>query len=143
MSIKAVRRAIQTHVKTLSGIRRSETVMPDTINTADLPLAVTYTGRGVWTGLTFGEHGNQQTRTYVVRVYVEPIGQGVTDERYTAAEELMQTVAKSFQSASVSGVWKFTEITDSGVMADGRLAWANVPYVGFEVTIKAVQLEAV
>jgi len=138
MSVSTVITALQTEWATLSGVTKAPTAMPASLNTADLPMALSFPGPGQWNlhSLTL----KRQERNYVVKVYLAPVAQGQgVDEGFQDTVTLMQT----FGAAALDWpTWKstsfenITSITDNG---HEILSFAELNYHGFTLTLTVVE----
>ena len=138
MSIKTVTTALQTKWASLSGVTSAPTEMPASLNSADLPIALTYPGPGTWNlhSLTM----KRGSRTYIVRVFVAPValGQGV-DEGFQDTLTLMQTfgeAALDWSSWRGSDFEQIATITDNG---HEILTFAETAYHGFTLQLEIVE----
>jgi len=142
MSITTTIEAIKAVVSSGStGIRRVCPPYPGSLNAADLPCCVVVPGEAAW-----NEHAGKlyrQGRTYSLRYYVKPVGQGkgVTD----GAEQcfpLLQQQGYAFVSNpslddQVDHIGQQGEFADSGLRGD--MEYAGVFYHGFELQISVVE----
>jgi hypothetical protein len=141
MSIATTRAAIQANNLTISGIVTAPTVMPNSLNDADLPAAIVFTSAAAWLHETFGEAGESERRSYDVRVYVKAVGQGEAGEAYETAETLLQAMGHNYLAdRGIDGsIFHDWEITDGGVRGD--LEYAGQMYVGFVLSLRAMTWE--
>lgn len=136
MTIATTVAALQALHATVTGITSAPTVMPASINTADLPMVLTIPGAGTWTRRAFDQA--QQERVYLVRVFVGPTGQGTVDEAFDAALPILQAMGVVYLAWTLTDVVYDMDFTDSGL--DGRLLFGGQEYRGFEfrLTVREV-----
>jgi hypothetical protein len=133
--------ALQTLNAAITGIASAPTAMPGALNTASLPIVLVFPQQGEWLFEAVGM--GTLKRTYAVRVYVEPVGQGQgVDEAFQACLSLLDRFGDKYQatiSLTVSGdtTCYVSNITDSGI--DGRLLFAGIEYHGFEFKIQVTE----
>ena len=150
MSVAATVTGIQTVNAAITGVTSAPTAMPGSLNTADLPLAITIPGPAEWQNNSAG--WGFQFRTYFVRVYVKPISQDVVaDGGFQDAMTLIQRFGdKYMEDVTFGGVVNTVRddgaqppILDGGVRAD--MTWGSdpsqAPYWGFEFQITTKESE--
>lgn len=137
MTIASVRVGFQTFLAEVTGIVSAPAKMPASINTAQLPIALTLAGPGRWMQGSIGL--KQQIRNMIVRVYVQPVAQNVpAEEGYGACEPILEAVGAAFlDDPTLSDVVSAlqvqeNEMTDTGIIV---LAYGDVDYHGFEITV--------
>jgi len=143
VSITTTIAAIQAKNLAVTGIKSAPTKMPSALNTSVLPIALVWPGPATWNLAAMGL--KRQTREYVVRVYVQPAGQGITgpDDGYTACLALLEAVGQAYVGDITYGsanIDTTQEMSDSGVSFGGPdLTWADVQYWGFVFRLRVVE----
>jgi hypothetical protein len=138
MTIATTIAALQALHITVTGVVTAPTVTPASINTADLPLVLTIPGAATWEQEYAG--GHEQTREYVVRLYVGPVGQDTVDEAFDAAVPIIQAIGTAYQdNPTLTGAVSHidTGFTDTGL--DGQLMFAGQAYRGCEFRVKVTE----
>jgi len=139
-SFATVISAIQTVNAAITGVTSAPTTVPASLNTADLPCAITTVG---------SLRGYQQAVgmprvdvTYEVRVYVAPVAQGEgVDEKYQDMLTLLKRFMDAYHTQQKAGgffsdnVEQFHEFS-----ADAYpLTFADTLYHGFTIRLTVVQ----
>jgi len=149
MGMKAVIKKLQGINALIEGVRSAPTEMPGALNTESLPCALTYPWRAPHSVPFYG--GRRTDRQYVVRLYVQPIGQGEgVDEGFQACLPFLDRFADEYHDPAnigpSDGTWQELDlVTDSGVRADltlhgsgeGQLYW------GIEFTVEIKEKKSV
>lgn len=119
-------------------LRTAPDEMPNTIDASELPCALVFAGPAEWLYETFGPDGEACKRDYLVKVYVGAVGQGIDGENYAKAEALLHAMANLYLTkCDLDGsVFATMSITDTGVIADERIAYAGQQYIGFIITLR-------
>ncbi len=140
MSITTTVTALQTLHAGISGVKSAPTAMPSNLSTGALPIALVWPGPGEWSLQAMGL--KRQERTYEVRVFVQPVAEGIAgpDAGYQACLSLLEAFGQAYQGdPSLSGsVDQIAACRDDGVTA-GALTWGNVPYWGFVYHLTVVE----
>jgi len=138
MTIATVHAAFQAKLLAVDGITTAPTRQPASIQSVDLPMAITRPGTCNWTQGSFGK--KQQIRNWEVTVYVQAIYQGQPIEQgYAATLPVLEAVGEAFlDDPTLSDVVDTLQVqedqmTDSGVLGD--LVFGGVAYHGFTMTI--------
>lgn len=138
MTIATVHAAFQTKLLAVDGITTAPTRQPASIQSVDLPMAITRPGICSWSQGSYGK--KQQIRNWEVTVYVQAIYQGQPIEQgYAATLPILEAVGEGFLDDPTLGDVVDTlqiqedEMTDSGVLGD--LLFGEVFYHGFTMTI--------
>ena len=142
MSVAATVTALQTLHADISGIKSAPTNMPSNLNTAQLPIALVWPGEATWQLAAMGL--KRQERTYIVRVFAQPVGQNVTgpDAGYDACVKLLELFGQAYQdNLSLAGaVDHIDAVRDSGISGGAmELTWAGTPYWGFVYRVTVVE----
>jgi len=137
--------ALQSVHAGVSGIASAPTAMPSNLDQATLPVALVWPGEATWQMQAIGLQ--RQERTYIVRVFVAPVAQGIAgpDEGYQECAALVQRIGAAYLDDLTLGgtVDQITEIRDSGVSGGGfELLWGNVPYWGISYRVTVVEKSA-
>lgn len=146
MSVEATVTALQALHSTVTGVKRAPSLAdyPDAINTTDLPLVLTWPGKGQWLALNQGYR--RQDRVYLVEVYLRPAGQGNglggaaqlgaqllqrLGELYLAAESVQLVNTPPYQATlKPDGA----HIEDSGI-GETMLVYGKQTFYGFVVQV--------
>ena len=139
MSIATTVSALQTKHAAISGVRTAPTAMPSNLSTAVLPIALVWPSAATWSLQAMGL--KRQEREYEVRVYVQPVAEGVAgpDAGYQACLTLLELFGQAYQgdpdlSASVDHL---LSCRDEGVTAG--LTWGQITYWGFVYHLTVVE----
>ncbi len=133
MSIANTLALLGTLHKGIEGVVAVPTAYPGSINTADLPLVITWPGRATTRPLTARALTVRSERQYSVRVFMEAIGQ---DNYDTPAQNgivmLNRFLAKYFQNPTLAdGYTQIVQVVDSGLTVGGNyVASASLVYGG-------------
>jgi hypothetical protein len=143
MSVSTTITALQTLHNNINGIKAAPTAMPSVLNTSELPIALVWPGDADWRAQAI-DLLKRQERTYIVRVYVQPIAREVAgiDKGYQRCITLLQLFGAAYVGdITLSGdVDHITSITDSGVSGGGfELTWGDVGYWGFVYRLRIVE----
>lgn len=134
MSVTSVINTLQALHATVTGVVSAPTAMPASLNTADMPIVLTFPAECTWGMLTAGSL-RRQDRVYKVRCYVAPSVQGAgVDEGYQQCLPIIQAMAEAYLAAmawttSTATVF-INSVQDMGL--DGQLMFAGTAYRGFE-----------
>ena len=142
MSVSATVSALQTLHATISGIKSAPTNMPASLNTADLPIALTWPAEATWQLAAMGL--KRQERTYIVRVYVRPVGQNMPgpDKGYDDCVALLEAFGQAYQTnlTLAGAVDHISAVSDSGPLGGGaQLMWGDTPYWGFVYRVTCIE----
>ena len=145
MTVSATIAALQTIHKTITGVVSAPTAMPSNLDQVTLPAALVWPGEATWDMQAIGL--KRQERSYIVRVFVQAVAQGITgpDQGYQACVGLLQSFgAKYLADITLGGVADhITALRDSGVSGGGfELMWGQVPYWGFVYRVSVVEKSA-
>jgi len=135
MTILATKAALQALHLTISGVRSAPTVMPLSLNTADLPCVLVFAGESTWNEL--GNQVEEQQREYICKVFVNTVVDGNPDAviPFLALFGLIY-----YNNITLSGTVNYIErIRDSGQVV---LEWAGVQYHGTEFRLRASERAA-
>lgn len=140
MTIATVHAAFQSKLAAISGITMAPVRQPASIQSVDLPMAITRPGTCSWSQGSFGK--KQQIRNWEVTVYVQAIYQGQPIEQgYAATLPILEAVGEAFlDDPTLSDAVDTLQIqedqmTDSGVLGDLTFFGGTVFYHGFTMTI--------
>jgi len=138
VTIAATIAALQALHATVTGVRTAPTKIPASFGAADLPLVMTLPGTASWESEAVGLHC--QVREYVVRLFVQPTGQGTVDEGFDAALPIIQAIGTAYQDDPTLGsavAHIDATFTDTGL--DGQLMFAGQAYRGCEFRMKITE----
>lgn len=137
MSISSIVAALQAKHALISGVTSAPATYPASLNAVGLPCALTFPGPAVWDEQTVGHM--EQKRTFIVRVYVAPIAQGLgVDQGYQACLTLLESFGQAYQSdrslgGAVEDVFK---VEDDGVQV---YPFAGADFHGFEFRLSIIE----
>lgn len=119
------------------GVKRAYTEAPASLPHADLPIFLNFTGPATYTPM--GETLAEETRTFVMKLYVKPIQQGVDGEAEAAVTEYLSAARDVFiahphlGNGAAGQVLDWIEnaqyMGDSGIIV---LPYANENFIGAE-----------
>lgn len=119
------------------GVKRVYTRAPQALADSDLPAFCTFAGGSVITPIS--ETLIEETRTWLMRLYVKPILQGIDGEAEKSVETFLVSVRNVFLSHPLLGkgakdsvlpwIEKVTWLGDSGIQV---LSYAGQNYLGIE-----------
>lgn len=137
MTIAATLDAIEDVLATVTGLARVYRHKTESIESGDLPAAVTYSGPTIGEGSRFGGATfRQHDRAYVIDVYVRPIVEATWEENIGEAETLLDECIDKFltlANLTLGGAITSIEgITDTGVVV---LTLGGNTYTGFQLTL--------
>ena len=123
--------------KTVSGVKRAYVLAPQSLADSDLPAFCTFAGPAVITPIA--ETIVEETRTWLMRLYVRPVLQGIDGEAEKEVEPYLTSVRNVFLSHPLLGkgtkdsvlswVEKAAWLGDSGIQI---LSFAGQNYLGIE-----------
>jgi len=149
MTVAATVTALQTLHATITGVSSAPTVMPASLNNAELPVCLTFPGEGGWKHNSMDGAMLQQRRRYVVKVYVAPIplGQGL-DEGYQLSLPMLQAFGEKYMGVTtLSGAIAHLGTLESGLLATdlgvGIIPFAGIDYHGFTYFVDIIEKTAV
>jgi len=153
VSVAGTRVALQTLNATITGVTSAPANYPGAINTADMPMALVWPGPAESRAESIGAL-RRQDRTWVVRVYVDAVNQGLgKHEVWQTAEVLLQRFIEAYlNSANVvldNNGAQATISTAAGDITDGGLQVLTYPpglpldaapaYYGLEVRVRVYE----
>lgn len=136
--------------RTIIGVKRAYTEAPAILPHADLPIFCNFVGPATYTPL--GETLAEETRTFVMKLYVKPIQQGVDGEAESSCVEMLIPARDVFiahphlGNGAVGKTLNFVERAeyqgDSGILV---LPYANETFIGaeFRMNITTVVLRQI
>jgi hypothetical protein len=135
MTVLTTIATLQAKHAAITGVKSAPTTYPGSINTASLPMVITIPGSGSWGSQAIGLQ--RQDRNYIVRIYVEPVGQATVDERMDDIIPLLQAFGDAYLSdIGFTGDANIDNLnipfTDSGVTT---LYFGETAYIGFELQV--------
>lgn len=129
---------------TIAGIKRAYVNAPASLPHADLPLFVNLIGAATYTPL--GETLYEETRAYIMRMYVKPFAQGIDGEAEAAVEPYLTAARDVFLSHPHLGNGTAGNTLDwvTGVQYQGDfgiaiLPFANEQFLGAEFRLNVTQ----
>ncbi len=145
MTVSTTLTALQTKHAGITGIASAPTAIPGNLDGVKLPVALTWPAEATWDMQSIGLR--RQERTYIVRVYVQAVAQGIAgpDQGYQACVALLEDFGAAYMAdLSLGGaVDHISAVRDSGVSGGGfELLWGQVPYWGFVYRVSVVEKSA-
>ena len=142
MTVLTTISALQTKHAAITGVNSAPTAMPSNLDQVTLPVALVWPGDATWDMQAISLR--RQERTYIVRVFVQAVAQGIAgpDEGYQKCAGLVEDFGAAYLSdLDLSGaVDHISAVRDSGVSGGGfELLWGNVPYWGFVYRVTVVE----
>jgi hypothetical protein len=132
-----IRQRLADIQKTITGVKRVYVWAPQSLADSDLPVFCTFAGTA--TVNTLSETLAEETRTWLMRVYVKPILQGIDGEAEKLVEPFLANVRNVFLSHPLLGkgakdsvlpwIEKATWLGDNGIQV---LSYAGQNYLGVE-----------
>lgn len=131
--------------RTVNGVKRVYEYAPQSLADSDLPAFCTFAGPASVTAI--GEDFHEETRTWLMRLYVKPVLQGIDGEAEKAVEPFLESVRDTFLAHPLLGkgvkdsvldwmkraVW----LGDSGVQI---LSFAGQNYLGVEFRLNVTTI---
>ena len=144
MSVSTIVTALQAVHAAISGVKTASGTMPSNLATAELPLVAVWPGEAEWAYAAMDQQ--RQLRTYIVRVFVCPVAQGITgpDPGYNACVALLQAFGEAYKAHShiadkADIMWP---VRDSGISGGAiELTWGNTTYWGFVFRVQIEEKE--
>ena len=137
MSVLTTLAALQAAHLTITGIASAPTAMPAALNTATLPIALTFPSAAEWNEQAIGL--KRQFREYIIRVYVNPAAQGEgVDEGFQECLPIIQAFGEYYLGhlTLTDAVDHIGDIRDEGI---GILPFAGVDYRGFTFHVNVTE----
>jgi len=139
MAIETIKTQLATIQSNITGIKRAYAQAPNSLPPADMPVMVNFTGAAALDDLG----GYQQTisRTYKMRLYVAPLGSGISGEAERLCEPYFERVWQQFAARpgleNLTGVLNAQILRDSGVIV---LDYAGERYIGIEFALQTMEV---
>lgn len=140
-----IRQRLAEIQRSVPGVRRAYAFAPQSLPESDLPLFCTFSGSATVTPL--GETLLEETRTWLMRLYVKPVQAGYDGEAEKAVDEYLLSVRDAFLSHPLLGngtkdsalpfVEKAVWLGDSGIQV---LPYAGQNYLGAEFRVNIVSI---
>lgn len=140
-----VRNRLAEIQRSVPGVKRAYAFAPQLLPESDLPLFCTFTGPA--TVAPLGETLIEETRTWLMRLYVKPVQAGYDGEAEKAVDEFLLSVRDAFLSHPLLGngmkdsALPFVERAiwqgDSGIQI---LPYAGQNYLGAEFRLNIVSI---
>lgn len=90
--IADIKAALAALVGAVSGVARAYAYPPRNLPLSDLPAAALFTGPGQYDSATLGRMSRIERRTFLLRLYVAPIAQGIDGELEKVVEPFLRTI---------------------------------------------------
>jgi hypothetical protein len=142
MTIQTTITELQKLNRVVEGIRSAPDKYPAALNTANLPLCLTWPGSGVYSPLVTRALKRKMERTYSVRVYLEPVGQSNTSIPFETGVGLLDSFLTLYMEnrTLANGYIQIQRIEDSGLIAGGELTYAGIEYRGFVLRLNVIEV---
>lgn len=128
--VSTVKSRLATIALAVSGVKRAYANAPQSLPDSDLPILVVFTGAATYTPL--GETLAEETRTYLLRLYVAPVQAGYDGEAESRVEPFLTSARAKYLSHPLLG----NGAKDSALPFVTRAAWGGdggvmvLPYAG-------------
>ncbi|RJR09993.1 hypothetical protein C4588_04190 [Candidatus Parcubacteria bacterium] len=136
--ITQIRAKLAQIQSSINGIKRVYEYAPMSLAPSDLPAFVTFIGTVI--PRFIGEQLIEETRSFLMRLYVIPIQSGIDGEAEKAVEPFMGSVRDAFLSHpalyNLEFVRQVNWLGDGGIQI---LSYAGENYIGVEFKISIVQ----
>lgn len=140
---------LQAQNRSISGVKKAPdmSAYPTQINTVDLPYILTWPGPGSWSQKGHGR--GQDSRTFRILAFVQPLGQNDAPTRLVQATQLLEAMRDHYVDPNVIALgdpgsnagYQFTvesrdgnPQSDDGISVD--LSYGGVVYLGFEIRLR-------
>lgn len=137
MTIAADILELQAINVSVTGITSAPTSYPAALNTADLPCVICWPGPATWSRPSLGDL-QRMDRTYLIRVYVEALGQNQWDTAIQDCITLLDAFGRKYiDKAADSTVSLHIQAREGGVRDNGVqvLTYAGTDFHGFEFQV--------
>jgi len=146
MSVATVKERLAVIQRQVPGVARAYAHAPGVLPPGDLPAFLNFTGPAVQDWLTLGASYGSESRTYIMRLFVAPLGQGIDGEIERKCEPFFESVRDTFASApgfgldAIDSQLPWVEAIFSGDQGVSVLAHGGEQFAGIEsrVTIRTV-----
>lgn len=145
MIIAATKAQLSSIVLETPGVKQVYAYAPQNIPNADLPLAVIFTGANTWT--TISDDLAEETRTYLIRLYVTPIQSGYDGEAERRVEPFLESLravilkhprlGNSMPGGTIDYILRVVYNGDTGITI---LPYAGQNYLGVESKVAVTSL---
>lgn len=136
MAIDAIKNELATIQSGITGVKRAYAQAPASINPADLPAMVNFTGAAVYDNVSLKK--TRVERTFLMRLFVAPVSGGISGETERLCEPFFERVRAAFAPSTLDGTVSNARLTaDRGVSV---LPYGGGQYIGieFELTVTEV-----
>lgn len=146
MSITTIKERLAEIQAEIEGVKRAYANGPKTLPVADLPCFVNFTGPATDDWRSLGADYDQESRLYIMRLYVAPAQQGIDGQAEAACEPFFPLVRDLFASrpglgtGSVDTQLAGVEAIYLGDQGVSILLYAGVEYVGLECRLQVTEL---
>lgn len=127
----------------ITGVKRAFAQAPGSLPPGDLPLFANFTGAARHNWQIIGHDQDLETRNYLMRLYVRPVGQGIDGEAERLCEPFFVSVRDAFASrpglglgvagSHLAGVQQAVFLGDSGVSV---LRYSGQDFIGIEFRLE-------
>lgn len=135
--IELHRTAIKTIFTNFSGITKAFDVVPEKLDTAELPALWSFTGQAPHNETLFGQNILSYERIYRIQVAVLPTGQATPTLRELKVAPLIESVSEELEAypmlKNTAGVQEAKVMSDSGIVI---LPEFGASFVGFEIRLQ-------
>jgi hypothetical protein len=139
--INTIKTRIAEVALTVPNVKRAYAEAPKALPESDLPALVSFVGPVT----SFEKHGDEmaeETRTYIVRLFVKPVGAGYDGDAEKAAEPFVTSLRDTFLSHPRLGLGSYVSqipfVTLMRWLGDGGIStfpYAGNSYLGIEFRI--------
>lgn len=143
MSVETVKARLAQIQAGITGVKRAFSHGPGAMPPGDLPCFVNFTGPARHDFLLAGNDQDIETRTYIMRLYVRPVGQGIDGEAERLCEPFFPRVRDIFAGrpglglgttgSHLAGVQRAIFLGDSGTSV---LRYNGQDFIGIEFRLE-------
>ncbi len=144
-TMQQVRERLAEIQRTVTGVKRAYAWAPQALPDGDLPLFCTFTGPA--TVALLSETLLEETRTWLMRLYVKNVQAGIDGEAEKMVDEFLLSVRDAFLSHPLLGngvldaalpfVKRAAWMGDNGIQV---LTYAGQPYLGAEFRLNLIAI---
>ena len=141
MSIEDVKEALAAiQVAHIPNIGRAYSRAPESLPPGDLPAFVNLAGPSTIDWNTIGSDNGVETREYRMRLYVAPLGQGISGEKEEKVETFITPTREAFSSRpSLGGVVGVMNVFFQGDTGPVAMEYGSDEFIGVIFKISVVE----
>jgi len=136
MSISTVKTAFATTLTGVTGLTSIYTTAPANLDNAELPALVIFAGPAQWRRTGLNEPMVEESRTYLLNLYVQPVQAGAYGEAEAAVEPFLSRIATALGNAPRLGESSVLLATLTGDKGISVMPYGGVEYLGVEFTVE-------